>query len=82
MFLTAAQALAETLTQEELDLGLLYPPRDRIREVSAHVASKVAEEIFGQGHATVDRSSDIPGFINAHTYVPSYAPHVDPADGN
>lgn len=82
MFLTAAQALAETLTQEELDLGLLYPPRDRIREVSAHVASKVAEEIFAQGHATVDRPSDIPEFIKSHTYVPSYAPHVAPADGN
>ena len=75
MFLTAAQALAETLTEQELNSGLLYPPRDRIREVSGHVASKVAEVIFDEGHATVDRPSSIPDFIKEHTYIPSYAPH-------
>ncbi|MAT80277.1 MAG: NAD-dependent malic enzyme [Phycisphaerae bacterium] len=75
MFLTAAQALAETLTEAELKSGLLYPPRDRIREVSGHVAAKVAEVIFDDGHASVDRPSDMAGFIKEHTYQPSYAPH-------
>ena len=79
MFLTAAKALAETLTEEELKSGLLYPPRDRIRDVSAHVAAKVAEYIFDKGLASVDRPSDIPGFIAEHTYIPSYAPHDPPA---
>ncbi|MBG84607.1 MAG: NAD-dependent malic enzyme [Phycisphaerae bacterium] len=75
MFLTAAKALAETLTDEELNSGLLYPPRDRIREVSAHVAAKVAENIFDENLASVDRPSDVSAFIKEHTYVPSYAPH-------
>ena len=72
MFLTAARALAETLTQEELDSGLLYPPRDRIRAVSGHIACKVAEEIFDANLATVDRPADIAAFIKGMTYVPSY----------
>ncbi len=75
MFLTAAKALAETLTEKELKSGLLYPPRDRIREVSAHVAAKVAENIFDANLASVDTPSDVPAFIKEHTYVPSYAPH-------
>ncbi|MEE2906848.1 MAG: NAD-dependent malic enzyme [Planctomycetota bacterium] len=75
MFLTAAQALAETLTEDELNSGLLYPPRDRIREVSGHVAEKVAEVIFDDGHATVVRPSNMSEFIKEHTYVPSYMPH-------
>ena len=77
MFLTAAKALAETLTEKELKSGLLYPPRDRIREVSAHVAAKVAENIFDENLASVDTPSDVPAFIKEHTYVPSYAPHQE-----
>ena len=75
MFLTAAKALAETLQDSELKAGLLYPPRNRIREVAAHVSTKVAEVIFDHGYASVDRPADVAAFIQEHTYVPGYGAH-------
>ena len=35
---TAARALAHSVTDAELESGLLYPPMSRLREVSRHVA--------------------------------------------
>ncbi len=37
-FFTAARALAHSVTDAELESGLLYPPMSRLREVSRHVA--------------------------------------------
>jgi malic enzyme len=46
MFSAAAKALAEFVSTSELDSGLLYPPVEKLRKVSVHVAEavmKVAE---------------------------------------
>ncbi|RLV63069.1 hypothetical protein DV515_00018648, partial [Chloebia gouldiae] len=42
VFLEAAKALAEQLTDEELAQGRLYPPLSNIREVSINIAVKVS----------------------------------------
>uniref|UniRef100_A0A8C5UHV3 Malic enzyme NAD-binding domain-containing protein n=1 Tax=Malurus cyaneus samueli TaxID=2593467 RepID=A0A8C5UHV3_9PASS len=44
VFLEAAKALAEQLTDEELAQGRLYPPLSNIREVSIYIAVKVMME--------------------------------------
>ena len=51
MFIVAAQAVAEQVTEENLAEGLIYPPQSRILEASLHVAERVAAFIFDQGLA-------------------------------
>ena len=74
MFLRAAQALAETLTEDEMNSGLLYPPRDRLREVSLHIAIRVCEMIFDVGLARVDKPDDLAAFVGDHVWTPAYEP--------
>ena len=51
MFIVAAKAVAEQVTDENLESGLIYPPQSRILEASLHVAERVAAHIFDKGLA-------------------------------
>uniref|UniRef100_A0A8D2PWK8 Malic enzyme n=1 Tax=Zosterops lateralis melanops TaxID=1220523 RepID=A0A8D2PWK8_ZOSLA len=51
VFLEAAKALAEQLTDEELAQGRLYPPLSNIREVSINIAVKVMEFLYANNMA-------------------------------
>ncbi|XP_030048809.1 NAD-dependent malic enzyme, mitochondrial [Microcaecilia unicolor] len=51
VFLEAAKALTEQLTDEELAQGRLYPPLSNIREVSICIAVKVMEFVYSHGMA-------------------------------
>src|SRR6201997_1011957 len=59
MFIVAAQAVAEQVSDENLSVGLIYPPQSRILEASLHVAERVASYIFDEGLARVPRPDDI-----------------------
>jgi malate dehydrogenase (oxaloacetate-decarboxylating)(NADP+) len=72
MFLAAAAAVAEQVTQDDLDMGLIYPPQSAILETSLHVAEKVAELIFASRLARVEEPSDVGEFIRAEAYKPEY----------
>jgi malate dehydrogenase (oxaloacetate-decarboxylating)(NADP+) len=72
MFLVAAAAVAEQVTDADLATGLIYPPQNRILEASLHVAERVAVHIFDAGLARVPRPADIGGFIRACAYRPAY----------
>lgn len=72
MFLTAAQGVAEQVTQADLDMGLLYPPQSAILESSLHVAERVADLIFERGLARVDRPANLGAFIQSNVYRPEY----------
>ena len=72
MFLCAAKAVAEQVTPEELDAGLIYPPQSDILKASLHVAEKVGEPIFARGLAGVKRPPDIGDFIRTKVYEPEY----------
>jgi malate dehydrogenase (oxaloacetate-decarboxylating)(NADP+) len=72
MFIAAAQAVAEQVTDQDLELGLIYPPQSRIQAASLHVAVRVAERIFDDGLATVERPADIRAFIEQRGYRPAY----------
>jgi malate dehydrogenase (oxaloacetate-decarboxylating)(NADP+) len=72
MFLVAAQAVAEQVTEENLSTGLIYPPQSHILEASLHVAERIAASIFDQGLAGVPRPDDIGALIRTRVYRPAY----------
>jgi malate dehydrogenase (oxaloacetate-decarboxylating)(NADP+) len=72
MFIVAAKAVAEQVTDEDLSVGLIYPPQSRILEASLHVAERVASYIFDQGLARVPKPDDIGALIRARAYRPVY----------
>jgi malate dehydrogenase (oxaloacetate-decarboxylating)(NADP+) len=73
MFLTAAKAIAEQVSEDNLAAGLIYPPRERIFNASLHVAERVAACIFDQGLARVPRPDDVGALIRSRVYRPVYA---------
>ncbi len=73
MFIVAAKAVAEQVTEEDLSLGLIYPPQSQILDASLHVAERVAAYIFDQGLARVSRPDDIGSLIRARAYRPVYS---------
>ena len=73
MFIVAAQAVAEQVSEESLSAGLIYPPQSHIFEASFHVAERIAAHIFDQGLARVPRPKDIGALIRAQVYRPIYA---------
>jgi malate dehydrogenase (oxaloacetate-decarboxylating)(NADP+) len=72
MFIVAARAVAEQVSDANLAMGLIYPPQSQILEASLHVAVKVAEYIFDKGLARVPRPQDVAGHIRASAYRPVY----------
>jgi malate dehydrogenase (oxaloacetate-decarboxylating)(NADP+) len=72
MFIIAAEAVAEQVTDENLAVGLIYPPQSRILEVSLHVAQRVATYIFDQDLARVSRPADVGALIRSCVYRPAY----------
>jgi len=72
MFIVAAKAVAEQVTQQQLDTGLIYPPQSQIFETSIHVAVKVAERIFEDKLARIPRPADIEEHIRTWLYRPEY----------
>jgi len=72
MFLRAAESLAAQVTQQDLDVNLIYPPMANIRETSVEVAIRVAELIFDRGLARVERPADVAAFVRDKVYDPAY----------
>jgi malate dehydrogenase (oxaloacetate-decarboxylating)(NADP+) len=73
MFITAAEAVAEQVTQDDFEHGLIYPRVSDILNVSLNVAVRVAEQIFSSGLARVEKPKDIRTFIKSKMYKPFYS---------
>lgn len=76
MFFRAAQALARTVTDDDLAKGLIYPPLPRVREVSAIIAAAVAETAYDQGLAGKPRPENILDYVRSQMYDPAYESYV------
>lgn len=74
MFIEAARSVAEQVTQDNLDMGLIYPPQSAILSTSLFAAEKVAQLIFERGLADVERPVNIKSFIQSKVYRPEYRP--------
>jgi malate dehydrogenase (oxaloacetate-decarboxylating)(NADP+) len=72
MFIVAAQAVAEQVTEENLSMGLIYPPQSRILAASLHVAERIAACIFEKGLARMPRPDDVGALVRARAYRPVY----------
>jgi len=76
MFFVAAKKLADLVTKDDLAQGRIYPSLARIREVSAVIATSVAEVAFQQGLTTMNRPADLSAHIRAQMYDPNYEEYV------
>jgi malate dehydrogenase (oxaloacetate-decarboxylating)(NADP+) len=73
MFLAAARALADRVSEADLREGRVFPAAARMREVAAAVAVAVAAAAYEQGHATHPRPTDLGAEAARFMYVPRYA---------
>jgi malate dehydrogenase (oxaloacetate-decarboxylating)(NADP+) len=76
MFMAAAHSLAHDVTESDLAQGSLYPALPRIREVSANIATKVAEVAYRRGLAAGREPQDILAHVRSQMYEPSYSGYV------
>merc|ERR1719328_650964 len=79
VFLSAAEGLAEMVTQEDLDVGRLYPPLKDLREISVKIATNVALEAYKSGTAsTYPEPEDKELFIRQQLYDFNYDSAIPP----
>jgi malate dehydrogenase (oxaloacetate-decarboxylating)(NADP+) len=77
MFLVAAKTLANQLSDQQIQSGMLFPPESDILNVSLHISAAVAKVIFDSGLAgknvqRPDFDDHIINFIAEKCYQPFY----------
>ncbi|MCD8339640.1 MAG: NAD-dependent malic enzyme [Burkholderiales bacterium] len=72
LFLTAAEALSDTVTPEDLEKGSLLPSLLEVRKVSLHIAHRVAEYCYKEGLAQTAKPEDLKKALEEYMYVPVY----------
>jgi len=72
MFMAAARALAQLVTEADLKQGSLYPALPRIREVSAHIAAAVAKIAYQRGLAAGRAPKNMLAYVKSQIYDPRY----------
>jgi malate dehydrogenase (oxaloacetate-decarboxylating)(NADP+) len=78
MFFVAAKTLAGMVAEKDYEQGRIYPDLRRIREVSAAIATAVADVVFQRGLTTMKRPADLPAHIKAQMYDPTYMEYRSP----
>ncbi|XP_073525803.1 uncharacterized protein [Phyllobates terribilis] len=73
MLQAASEALAGQVTEENYEKGMIYPPFSNIRNISAHIAAKVAAKAYELGLATrLPRPQDLVKYAESCMYSPVY----------
>jgi malate dehydrogenase (oxaloacetate-decarboxylating)(NADP+) len=72
MFMGAAHALAESMSEADLAQGSLYPPLRNIREVSARIAARVARIAYASALTSEAAPNDFLTHVKSHMYEPRY----------
>jgi malate dehydrogenase (oxaloacetate-decarboxylating)(NADP+) len=72
MFMAAAHSLAHDVTEPDLAQGSLYPALPRIREVSANIATRVAEVAYRRGLTRGREPHDVAAHVKSQMYEPKY----------
>merc|ERR1712025_1095022 len=73
VFLSAAEALADLVLEEDLSVGRLYPPLASLRDCSIKIAAKVAEDAYADKTAsTYPEPADKEDFIRLQLYDYNY----------
>jgi hypothetical protein len=71
-FIAAAEASADQVGPSLRARGMLFPSQSDILETEVTTATRVAEFMFDQGLAQVDRPRDIRAWIEGQLYKPQY----------
>ncbi|KAL5729029.1 malate dehydrogenase (oxaloacetate-decarboxylating) (NADP(+)) [Ranunculus cassubicifolius] len=73
LLLAASEALAGQVTEQNYADGLIYPPFDNIRKISAKIAANVAAKAYELGLATrLPRPDDLVKYAESCMYSPDY----------
>jgi malate dehydrogenase (oxaloacetate-decarboxylating)(NADP+) len=72
MFIEAAHAVADQVSDEQLKLGMLFPPQSNVLEVAIHTAVRVAKLVYASNLAGVPEPADLEAFIRSQIYAPVY----------
>jgi malic enzyme len=76
MFLRAALALADQVTDERLATGALYPPVESLGPISRAVAIAVAGQAVAEGLAGIPATTDVATLIEEAMWCPAYVPYI------
>jgi len=74
LFLIAAKALAELLTQDDINEGAVYPSITKIRECSKHIAVAVVEQGVKEGLADFHVLDSLGTNLDHYMWFPDYLP--------
>lgn len=72
MFIEAARATADQVTDEQRRMGMLFPPQSNVLETEVFTAVRVATLVFDRDLAGVDRPRDVDSWLRAMVYKPRY----------
>jgi malate dehydrogenase (oxaloacetate-decarboxylating)(NADP+) len=72
MFIEAARATAEQVSDDQRAQGTLFPPQSNVLETEVRTAERVAAIIFDRDLARVPRPKDIPTWLQGLLYRPEY----------
>lgn len=76
MFFVAAKTLARQVESSDLEQGRLFPSLSRILDVSAEIATAVAEVAFQRHLARHHHPRDLGTYVRSHQYHPVYPSYV------
>ncbi|WP_368411354.1 NAD-dependent malic enzyme [Paludisphaera mucosa] len=72
LFIQAARGSADQVGRSDRDKGMLFPRQENILETELTTATRIAEYLFDQGRATVERPPDVRAWIEGMIYKPAY----------
>ncbi len=76
MFLVAAKAVAECVSEERLKTGAIYPDQSEMRAVSARIAAGVIRDAQRQGLGRIIPDGEIEKLVADGMWYPEYRPYV------
>jgi malate dehydrogenase (oxaloacetate-decarboxylating)(NADP+) len=72
MFIEAARATADQVTDKQRNMGMLFPPQSNVLDTEVRTAERVARLVFEHSLARVDPPKDINAWLRAMLYKPEY----------
>ena len=72
MFIEAARATADQVTDKQRKMGMLFPPQSNVLDTEVRTAERVVELVFERNLARVDPPKDINVWLRAMLYKPEY----------
>jgi malate dehydrogenase (oxaloacetate-decarboxylating)(NADP+) len=72
MFIEAAKATADQVTDKQRKMGMLFPPQSNVLDTEMRTAERVAMLVFERSLAWIDPPKDISAWLREMLYKPEY----------